>query len=157
MIKIEAVSDSPVNKSLTTDTLQEQFKNNKEKISSNMSSTKDLLGEASKLARALTAYYSNTKSKLTELEQNIVGENLGINSTRHDKDTAETSEVDKAFSNITKGKKLMTDSMYRINTLQESLPQGKSTITRENYLNNAEDTIKKKKNSIVYLTTYTTY
>jgi hypothetical protein len=50
--------------------------------------------------------------------------------------------VDKAFSNITRGQKLMTDSMYRINTLQESLPQDKSSITRENHLNKGEDVIK---------------
>jgi hypothetical protein len=36
----------------------------------------------------------------------------------------------------------MTDSMYRINTLQESLPQDKSSITRENHLNKGEDVIK---------------
>lgn len=33
--------------------------------------------------------------------------------------------------------------MYRINTLQESLPQDKSSITRDNHLNKSEDLIKR--------------
>jgi hypothetical protein len=91
----------------------------------------------------MTAYYSQASSKLTESERNIVGDNLGINSTRYDKATSDISEVDKAFSNITRGQKLITDSMYRINTLQESLPQDKSSITRDNHLNKSEDVIKR--------------
>lgn len=99
---------------------------NKELISKNISSTKGLLDEAIKLAVGMTAYYSQASSKLTESERNIVGDNLGINSTRYDKATSDISEVDKAFSNIARGQKLITDSMYRINTLQESSPQDKS-------------------------------
>jgi len=114
-----------------------------------MSSTKGLLDEPIRLAGGMTAYYSQAKSKLTESERNIIGDNLVINSTRYDKATDETSEVDKAFSNITRGPKLMTDSMYRINTLQESLPQDKSSIPRENHLNKGEDVIKRF-NSLSY-------
>jgi hypothetical protein len=39
----------------------------------------------------MTAYYSQAKSKLTESERNIVGDNLGINSTRYNKATDKTS------------------------------------------------------------------
>lgn len=141
--KIEAVSNSPVDKSLTTEKLQEQLNNNTEEISRNMSSTKDVLAEAMRIANTQTAHYGRHKSELTETQQNSVGANLGINSTVHDKGPATTSEVDKAFSNIVRGQKLLTDSTYKLNSLQESLPENKSTITRENQLNNGEETIKK--------------
>ena len=92
-------------------------------MSSNMSYTKDLLDEASKVSKRMTRYYNEAKSKLTESERNTLGDYLGINSTLYDKAPAETSEVDEAFSNITRGQKLISDSMYRIKSLQESLPQ----------------------------------
>lgn len=127
--KIEAVSDSPVDKSLTNDTLQDQLNNNWEQINSNMRSTKDVYKEAAKVAKVQSTLYLKHKSKLTESQQKTVGENIGINSTVYDHGPAETSEADKAFSNITRGQKLLTDSMYKVNTLRESLPQDKSRFT----------------------------
>lgn len=141
--KIDAVSTSPVDKSLTTEKLQEQLNNNMEQINKNMSSTKDILAEAKKVANSQTTHYGKHKSELDESQQNTVGNNLGINSTAYDKGPAVTSEVDKAFSNIVRGQKLLTDSRYKISSLQESLPEDQFTITRENYLNKGEETLKK--------------
>ena len=139
--KVETVSTSPVDKSLTTEKLQEKWSENQELMSSNMNSTKGLLDEAARLAGGMRSLYSSNKSKLSESQRNSVGENLGINSTRYDTYGDSNTEVDKAFSNIRKGQKLMADSMYRINTLQDTLPQDKSSITRQNNLDKAEDVI----------------
>jgi hypothetical protein len=73
--KIDAVSTSPVDKSLTTEKLQEQLNNNMEQINKNMSSTKDILAEAKKVANSQTTHYGIHKSELDESQQNQTSNN----------------------------------------------------------------------------------
>ena len=139
--KIDTVSNSTVNKSWTTETLQEQLKNNKDQIGDNIEATEGVHKEAKKITKLQSDTYYRHKNELTE--QKVVGDNIGINSTTHDKYPAYTSVVSTVLSEIARAQKKLTDSMFKVNSLKEYLPEHRSRPLWERHSNNAEETVKK--------------
>lgn len=139
--KIDTVSNSTVNKSWTTETLQEQLKNNKDQIGDNIEATEGVHKEAKKITKLQSDTYYRHKNELTE--QKVVGDNIGINSTTHDKYPAYTSVVSTVLSEIARAQKKLIDSMFKVNSLKEYLPEHRSRPLWERHSNNAEETVKK--------------
>lgn len=141
--KIDTVSNSTVNKSWTTETLQEQLKNNKDQIGDNIEATEGVHKEAKKITKLQSDTYYRHKNELTEQEQKVVGDNIGINSTTNDKYPAYTSVVSTVLSEIARAQKKLIDSMFKVNSLKEYLPEHRSRPLWERHSNNAEETVKK--------------